>query len=591
MPGKPSNLGRFWQELKRRRVIHVITVYASAAFVIIELVGNLAEPLNLPEKLPIIVIIVLAVGFPLAVILSWLYDLTSEGVERTKPLSEVKEGGKPVVPHAWKIATYVSFVVILGLVTLNIVDGSKQLRAGDIQSLVILPFENFTGDEGLEYFVSGMHSSLIGEMGKIGKLRVIGENSSNVYKDVDISAPQIAAELDVDAVVEPAVMCLGADSICVQLKLISIYPEEKQIWIAEFKEERSQILNFYPYVTKHIADEVMIELSDEEKRLMAGGKTVDKETYDAYMKGYHYLDRVGKEDLEKALEYYNTAIEKDPDWAPPYAGVARVWLRMQQMHFTTPNIARPKIYEYLDKALELDPDFADSHFLIGVIAYHVEWNWDKAEKEFLKALAINPNDAMLRVFYGHLLMCLQRSDEALMQGQLAAELDPLDPIILSLYAVVLSGVNNLEAAMAQVEKALTIDPENYFANSVMEEVALLCEDYDRAMEAGIFTSFFEEDVNKNIEKIYNEKGIDAAYEEVLRNWEVMAQDTSVPPLAVATCYYFMKQYDKAMDWLEKGYELHDPAMMYIGWSNSDSLYDNPRFIALLEKMNLPIPKD
>ena len=123
MPAQQSSLNQFWQELKRRRVIHVITVYASAAFVIIELVNNLAEPLNLPATLPTIVVIVLAVGFPLAIVLSWLYDLTSGGVERTKPLSEIKEGEKPVVPNAWKIATYVSFVVIAGLVTLNIAGG------------------------------------------------------------------------------------------------------------------------------------------------------------------------------------------------------------------------------------------------------------------------------------------------------------------------------------------------------------------------------------------------------------------------------------------------------------------------------------
>jgi len=140
MPQKPNKISRFWQELKRRRVIHVITVYASAAFVIIELVGNLAEPLNLPPNLPTIVIILLAVGFPLAIVLSWLYDLTSEGVERTKPLSEVKEGGKPAVPNAWKIATYISFVVITGLVVINVMGRGKKLRAGDIQSIVILPF-------------------------------------------------------------------------------------------------------------------------------------------------------------------------------------------------------------------------------------------------------------------------------------------------------------------------------------------------------------------------------------------------------------------------------------------------------------------
>ena len=141
--------------------MHVITVYATSAFVIIELINNLAEPLNLPPNLLTIAVIILAVGFPLAAILSWLYDLTGQGMEKTQPLSESEEVEKTVVPNAWKFATYISFVVIAGLLTFNIFGGTKSLKAGDIQSLVILPFDNFTGDEQLENMVSGMHSLLI----------------------------------------------------------------------------------------------------------------------------------------------------------------------------------------------------------------------------------------------------------------------------------------------------------------------------------------------------------------------------------------------------------------------------------------------
>ena len=125
MPGSRNKLIQFWHELKRRRVVHVITVYASSVFVIIELVNNLAEPLNLPPRLSTTVLIVLAAGFPLAIILSWLYDLTSEGIEKTSPLSEDQKGDKPLVPYAWKIATYVSFVVIIGLLLFNILGGDK----------------------------------------------------------------------------------------------------------------------------------------------------------------------------------------------------------------------------------------------------------------------------------------------------------------------------------------------------------------------------------------------------------------------------------------------------------------------------------
>lgn len=152
----------------------MITLYASAAFVIIELIGNLCEPLNLPTSLSTIVIIVLAVGFPPAIILSWLYDLTSGTFERTRPMEDIQEEEKAKVPNFWKIATYVSFLVIAGLVVFNIVSRGDVLKPGMIQSLAILPFDNYTGDEKLDYVAAGMHSALIGDMGKLGALRVTG---------------------------------------------------------------------------------------------------------------------------------------------------------------------------------------------------------------------------------------------------------------------------------------------------------------------------------------------------------------------------------------------------------------------------------
>ena len=224
-------------------------------------------------------IIILTVGFPLAIILSWLYDLTSKGVERTKPLSEIKDGEKPVVPIAWKIATYVSFVVIIGLVVLNIGSRGHLIKPGSIESLVILPFHNYTGDDQLDYFVAGMHSSLIGDMGKVSGLRVLSETTSNVYKDAEKSVPQIASELGVDAVIEPTVTCFG-DSICLQVKVFSAFPDEKLLWVSDYREDRRNILNLYKQITKQIAEEVKVELTDKEETLLEDARTVNKDAYD-----------------------------------------------------------------------------------------------------------------------------------------------------------------------------------------------------------------------------------------------------------------------------------------------------------------------
>ncbi len=203
----------------------------------------------------------------------------------------------------------------------------------------------------------------------------------------------------------------------------------KTTLVAEYKEEKSRILSLYSQITRQIANEIKVELTPGEKQLFARSRTVDREAYDAYLKGYYYVDDASEESLKKSREYLNSAVEKDPDWAPLYTGLTTVWLTIAQMGYEPPEIAAPKIFENLNKALELDPNNADSHCISATVALLSEWDWEKGEKEFLKALAINPNDARTRIIYAHLLSILQRTDEALIQGQLAIDLDPLNPLM------------------------------------------------------------------------------------------------------------------------------------------------------------------
>ncbi len=593
MPQRPNKISQFWQELKRRRVVHVITVYASASFVLIELVNNLTEPLNLPPKLATIVVVILAVGFPLAVILAWIYDLTPDGIEKTLPAEDTEETEKAKVPNTWRIATYVSFMVIVGLVTLHIVDRPKRLQAGDIQSLVILPFDNFTGDDELEYFVSGMHASLIGDVGQLGGLQVTSRTSSNAFKDMDMTIPQIASELGADAALETAVMCLG-DTICIQIRLISTKGDEKQIWVADYKEEKSQILNLYNRITKQIAEEVMVELSTDEKHRLDKLQTVDKEAYDAYLSSYELWGDFSKESLDLAFEYLSQAIKKDPEWAPLYAGMAQIWVLRLQMKQVEPQVGRQMVHENIGRAKELDPDLPDSHFLNGIISVWTDWNWEEGEKAFLKALAINPNDAMSRIYYAHLLFILQRFDEALIQGELAVELDPLNPLILSLYSVVLRSTGQFQKALEYADKGLAINSKHGFSISNKKVTLLGMGEYDKAFEyrKKALANYFGEESIQSFDLIFKKQGYVAAEKEIVHQFELLAQIKYVSPHVMAIRHCSNGEYSKALDDLEQGYASHEPNMPYLaaGFNGFTDLYDSTRFIAIVEKMNLPLPK-
>ena len=587
MPQRPNKLAQFWQELKRRRVVHVITVYASASFVLIDLVNHLTDPLNLPPKLSAIVVSVLAVGFPVAVILAWFSDITPVGMAKPKSGEASKAAKHTWVPNAWRIATYISFVVIAGLLTLNILGGNKELKAGDIQSLVILPFDNFTGDDELEYFVEGMHASLIGDMGQVGGLKVKSRTSSAAFKDTDKTIPEIAQELGIDAALETAVMCLG-DTICLQFRLVSTTGDEEQLWVADYREEKSQILNLYNQITRQIAEEVRVELSDDEQRRLDKEQTVDKEAYNAYLRVYELWKNPGK--LDQAEEYLSLAIQKDPEWAPPYAGLAQVWILRLQYGTVEPGLARQMVHDYMNRAIELDPDFRGFYFVSGIISTWTDWNWEQGEKDFLKAIAINPNDVMSRIYYAHLLICLRRPDEALTQGKLAVELDPLNPFILGLYSGVLRSSGQFQEALEYAEKAQALGKVNTSAQLKLALMAL--GEYDKAWEHRLIaiSRHFSEEIVHEIDLIYKEQGYPAADLEISRQFELLAQDRFVPHHILATRHYGSGEYSKALDDLEKGYEMHNPFMPYIvaGQNGYPDLYDSTRFIAIVKKMNLPL---
>jgi TolB-like protein/Tfp pilus assembly protein PilF len=362
-------------------------------------------------------------------------------------------------------------IIIVPLIVFNIIGLGKQARAGSIESLVILPFSNYTGDETLETLVSGMHACLISDVKRLSGLRVINTTTSDVYKNAGKSVHEIADELKVEAAMEVSVLGIH-DSILIQVSLINAFPEEEILWIEDFKEEKSKLLNLYNKIKKKIADEVKIKLTPGEERLLAASRTVNPEALVAYMKGQFHWERLGTEDMDSALHYFQIAIDKAPDWADPYAGMAMTWNVIGGFAYGSLTEAYKKTTEYMNKALALDPNSANSHYIKAVLTVWPGWDWEAGEKEFKKTLELNPNDALARIYYAHLLMILGRMDEAVYQAELALALDPLRPLVLGLYGRIMIHKGDIQAAMKQAEKALSIDPDNNFAFEVVTSAYL-----------------------------------------------------------------------------------------------------------------------
>jgi TolB-like protein len=463
------------------------------------------------------------------------------------------------------------------------------------KSVAILPFKNDSPDEANTYFINGLMEEVLNNLQKIKDLRVISRTSVEQYRNQTKPIPEIAKELGVNYIVEGSGQKYG-NSFRLRTQLI-MAEHESHLWGESFQQKITDvedIFNIQIRIAESIAKELKAVISPEEKRLIEKIPAADLEVYNEYLKARSYWTDFTRESLNKALEYLNSAIEKNPDWAPLYAGLAEVWIWIQQAGWEQPSVAGPKIFENLNKAMELDPDLAEVHYQSAVIAQLVEWNWEKSEQEFLKALAINPNNGLSRLMYAQLLLILNRSDESLAQRELAFSLDPLNPIMKLLYSRTLGQAGDWKTCLSVAEELVAANPVDLNSNGIAEIAAYRLKEYDKIIRSVKYSLPFtiEEDAFKDIERIYSESGIVSAYEEIMKHLEKYAENNYICFMDMSTRYIIANQPDKAMDWIEKGFELHDPQMTYITSTGRyfDQLFGNPRFIAICEKMNLPLPK-
>jgi TolB-like protein len=461
------------------------------------------------------------------------------------------------------------------------------------KSIAILPFINDSPDQENTYFINGVMEEILNNLQKIKALRVISRTSAEQYRGQKKPISEIAQELGVNYIVEGSGQKYG-NSFRLRAQLI-MAEHETHLWGESFQQKITDvedIFNIQIKIAESIADELKAVISPEERKLVEKIPAADLEVYDEYLKARSYWFDFTKESLYKAVEYLNRAIEKNPNWAPLYAGLAEVWIWIQQAGWEQAAVAGPIIFQNLNKAIELDPDLAEVHYQCAVSAQLVEWDWEKSEKEFLKALAINPNNSLSRLMYSQLLLILNRPDESLAQRELAISLDPLNPVTKLIYMGTLVQAGECKASLSLLEEAWATNPVDLNYNAIIEIAAYMCKDFDRVIRSLKYALPFpfEEEKYKEIEKIYKESGIIPAYEELMKYMEKFADANYIGFFDMAYRYIIANQSDKAMDWIEKGFESHDPLMSYITQTAHilEPLFGNPRFIAICEKMKLPL---
>ena len=596
MPANPNKLSQFWQELKRRKVVRVITVYAAAAFVLLELTDIVAPSLGLPGWTLNFVIILLCVGFIITVIVSWIYDIHPEGgIIKTEPTIKVSEESVHTSSKGWRIASYISFVVIVALIILNTIPrtGKKEILE---KSIAVLPFINDSPDEENEYFINGIMDEMLIKLQVIKDFRVPGRTSVEQYRNPSQSIPEIAAELGVNYIVEGSGQKYG-NTFVLRVQLLDGHTG-MHLWgesIEQKIESVDAIISIQSGIAESIATELKAVITPEVKQRIEEIPTNNLNAYDYYLLGRHNLNYNTKdEDLWKAIEYFQQAVAIDTSFALAYSGLADVYYQLITYAILSPVEAYPKIREYAQRALQLNEEISYSHRMLGIVKQSFEYDYAGAEKEYIRALDIDPKGAENHMYYATLLWMLGRIEEATIHTDLTSELDPNLFSVQLWKSLVPFATGSKEEGFKLLENLRNSYPDNPVAYWMS---AVTYTQHGRYNEA---LSILETQLTlMGNDNISDEIGLlgylygrmdqkDKAKKQLTRLDELSSTGYYVSPRTRVWIYLGLDNLDEAFAILEEAVNDHsiDPESMMIYFYPIESLQSEPRFYDLLKRIGL-----
>jgi len=489
---------------------------------------------------------------------------------------------------------FIAFVVVLVLVVGAIVYAvlirqPSRAATPTVRSIAVLPFQNLSGDATQDYFVDGMTDALIGDLAQIGALRVISRTSAMHYKGTNKSLPEIAKELNVDAVVEGTVQRSG-DRVHVRAQLIHA-ASDSHLWVADYDRDWRDVLDLQSEVARAIASEVRIKITPTEQRLLLPKRTIARNAIDNYLQGRYFWNRRTEQDQRKAIDYFQAAISADANYAQAYAGLADCYnqLGTVMIGVMAPSEARRSAETAARKALELDNEVAEAHATLAYVNLF-NWNWATAEEEFKRSLELNPNYASAHSHYALYLVARGRTDEALAQINRAQEIDPLSVSISSSRGLILQNARHYEEAIEQLRRVIAIEPNYYQAHWFLGLTYLANGQIDLGMatsEKAVAESNRAPAALGVLGLAYGAAGQKRQAEQILKELLELQKQRYVTPIAIAYVYIGLGDKDQAFAWLEKGYEERSNSIAFFKVNPTvDPLRSDPRFDELLRKIGL-----
>jgi len=587
----------FWADIKRRKVYSVGSAYLIVGWIVLQVSNVVLPALSAPPWVFTLIVIMAVIGFPVALVMAWAFEIGPEGIQ-------VDHGGDDAEPLERALRRWVKSGALRGvaagaLAVVAVVVGvglvqRQSLAAGPLDSLVVLPLVNLSGDTAEDYFSDGMTDALISNLGKIDSLRVISRTSAMHYRGSKKAPSRIADDLGVKAALEGTVFRTDDERVRVNVSLIDAR-SDRQVWSESYVRNARHILALQSDVAREVADELRMVLSPEDEARFGENAPLDTAVFNPYLRGRYYWWKRTPAALRRALESFQLAVVRsDSLFAPAFSGIADAYglLGCCGYDVLPPTEAMPKAERAARAALKLDSRLAEAHTSMAWVALNFQWDWERAEAELKQALASNPGYTTARMWLSGLYGVLGRSDEAIEWARLALESDPISLIVNANLGLQYSDARRYDDAVAQLDRTLSLDPDF--------PIALLW----RA-KAKIADSRFEEGLAdaESYAKLAGHQPLSLGYmgyaaarsgdrvralgiAEQLRQLAVSTYVSSYP---LAVVYTGLGLPDEALESLERAFVERSDFLIYLGVDPVfDSLRSNPRFQALVKRVGLPL---
>jgi TolB-like protein len=586
-------------ELKRRNVVKAALLYVIAAWLIMQ-VGEIMVPvLVLPDWVLRLVFLLLALGFPLAIIFSWVYELTPEGLKRDKDIDPSASIGHET-SHKLNYLIVGLLVAAIGLLLANrfwpaadTADSTEVAQpatapetvADGLISVAVLPFVNMSDDRQNEYFSDGISEELLNVLVRIKSLRVPSRTSSFTFKGSDKNLSEIGRELQVDHILEGSVRKAG-DQIRVTAQLVEV-ESDTHLWSATYTRELDDVFAVQDEIAQAIVEALQLTLSGADQEILGTHSTSNVEAYNKYLLGRHFWNQRTPQSLLSAVKALREAVEMDPEYDQAWAALADTYVLIPEYRAGTIEEFIPLAREATNKALAINPNSARALTTSGYYKAVYDYDWEGANADFERAVVLEPGYANAHQWYGEILAQQGRLEEGLLQLQLARNADPLSAIVRHVPGYMLLWSLRLDEAEVHLMDTLELggQPLRWTIHN-LDMLNTLRGNYDEARRRARQLARME-----GYDPAADLARIDAIENPALKDRALILlqqrQDRGEGVFGKALQYALLEEYELALESLEKAFAAGDPYATQMNYIKIyDPLRDNPRFQAMLKKMNL-----